>query len=113
MLKTGLVRLHSALHEVFHYKNGARASQDATRYSFATFWRLLRALLRPDPASGGQTRECQKLGYWQRIHIETVTVKPVKALEAPKETPEKKNGLLRLLSVVVAEVAVGAALLLK
>ena len=45
--------------------------------------------------------------------VKTVTVKPVKALEAPKETPEKKNGLLRLLSVVVAEVAVGAALLLK
>ena len=45
--------------------------------------------------------------------VETVTVKPVKALEAPKETPEKKNGLLRLLSVVVAEVFVGAALLLK
>ena len=42
-----------------------------------------------------------------------MTVKPVKALEAPKETPEKKNGLLRLLSVVVAEVFVGAALLLK
>ena len=37
----------------------------------------------------------------------------VEALEAPKETPAKSKGLRRLLGVVVAELAVVAALLLK
>ena len=43
--------------------------------------------------------------------VETVTVKPVKALEAPKTKPEERKGLRKLLGVVVAELAVVAILI--
>ena len=43
--------------------------------------------------------------------VETVTVKPVKALEAPKTKPEERKGLGKLLGVVVAELAVVAILI--
>ena len=47
----------------------------------------------------------------KRGKVETVTVKPVKALEAPKTKPEERKGLRKLLGVVVAELAVVAILI--
>ena len=64
-------------------------------------------MLRPDPASSGQTRECQKLAP---NVVESQSEKD-KALEAPKETPEKYKGLRQLLGTVVAELAVVAILI--